>query len=78
MPYEHDRHSQQGSDLEAAEQPPRFRFPFLVATQEGLFDVLRLGGQVNIIAGRDHSLPNGIRFQGSGSVLDTGGFGGEG
>ena len=77
MPYEHDRHAQQGSDLETAEKPPRFRFPFLVATPEGLFDVLPLGGRVNVVTGRDHSIPNGIPFQGSRSVLYTGGFGSE-
>ena len=63
--------------MKRPEKPPRFRFPFLVATPEGLFDVLPLGGRVNVVAGRDDGLPNGLPFQGSGSVLDTGGFGGE-
>jgi len=77
MPYEYDGHAQQGSYLEAAKKSARFRFPFLVATPEGLLDVLRLGGGVNAVPGGNHGLPDGIPFQGSGSILYTRGFGGE-
>ena len=75
MPYEQNGHAQDGSDLEAVEESPRFRFPFLVTSPEGLFDALRLGGRVDVVAGSDHGVADGIRLQRSGSVLYTCGFG---